>query len=160
MDRRGFSFLSEGPQRGGAGQAAGISMLRGKNRRVRFVTENVLLQTGRNIFVDARNLRSASSNHDGIRIEKVDQVRQRPCEAVFESLECSQRGRFTGVASRDDLGAPELNARRAMIIHLQTRSGNPRFDATVSSAIARRTGKLLRAHPGQGVMAPFARNSV
>src|SRR5258708_16363633 len=112
MDPLGFSFLPQGPEPGGAAHAAGIPMLRGKNRRVRFVTENVLLQTGRNIFVDARNLRSASSHHDGIRIEKVDQVRQRPCEAVFESLECSQRGRFTGVASPDTIWAPKLHARR------------------------------------------------
>src|SRR5216684_5249055 len=87
-------------------------------------------------------------------------MRQRPREAVFESLECGQRSGFTGAASLDDLGTFELNAGRATVIRFQTGSGNPRFDATVSSAIARRTGKLLGPHPRQSVVPPFAGNPV
>src|SRR5712692_11390689 len=135
-------------------------MLGGKNRRVRFLAENVLLQTGRNILVDARNLRSASAYHNGIRIQKIDQLRQCSGEAVFESIECAKRGRFTGAALRDDLGSAEGNSGRAMVIRFQAGSGNPRFDAAASPAITRRTGKLLGPHPRQGVVPPFARDSI
>src|SRR5260370_19537443 len=50
------SIRLQRPQPGRAAYSTGISMLRRKNRRLRFLTENVLLQTGRNILVEPRNL--------------------------------------------------------------------------------------------------------
>src|SRR5258708_19665683 len=87
-------------------------------------------------------------------------MRQRPREAVFESLECGQRGLFTGAASCNDLGTFELNTHGAIVIRFQAGSRNPCFNATVFPAIADRTGKLVGAHPRQGVVPPFPGNSV
>src|SRR5206468_10323432 len=66
--------LFQGPKPGRAAYSARVSMLRRKNGRVCFVAENILLQSRRNILVDARNLRSSSTHHDYIRIKKVDEV--------------------------------------------------------------------------------------
>src|SRR2546429_4780596 len=125
-------------------------MFRRKNRRVRFLAENVLLQTGRNILVKPWNLRSASAHHNHVRIEKIDDLRQTPREPVFESIERGERGRFVCGASRDDLGALQRNACCALVIRFQARSGNPRFDAAVPPAITSWAGKFLRPHPRQG----------
>src|SRR5438874_266552 len=48
----------------------------------------------------------------------------------------------------------------ALIIFLQAGAGNPRFDAAVFSAVARRARKLVSAHPRQRVVAPFAGHAV
>jgi len=69
--------------------------------------ENVSLQTGRHILVEPRNLRSASTHHNHVRIKKIDDLRQTAREPVFESIERGERGRFACSASRDDFGALE-----------------------------------------------------
>src|SRR5260370_1294999 len=57
--RRRRSKHLQMPEPGGAAHAAGVSVFRWKNRRVRFFAENVLLQTGRKTLLESRNLRSA-----------------------------------------------------------------------------------------------------
>src|SRR5260370_33380880 len=83
-------------------------------------------------------------------------MRQRPREAVFEHREVGKRGSFTGAASCNDLGTFALNTHGAIVIRFQAGSRNPCFDATVFPTIAGRTGKLVGAHPRQGVVPPFA----
>ena len=82
-------------------------MLRRKNRRFRFLAENVFLQTGRNILIESWNLGSASAHHNYIRVEKIDHLRQSPREPIFESVEGCERGRFTRSTSRNNLRATE-----------------------------------------------------
>jgi len=135
-------------------------VLRRKNRRVRFLAENVFLQAGRNILVETRNLRSAPAHHNYIGIQQIDDLRQTAREAVFEPIEGGKRGRFPGVASRDDLRTLEGNTRRAMVIRFQASSGNPSLNAAFPSAIAGETRKLLGAHPRQSVVPPFTRNAI
>ena len=87
-------------------------------------------------------------------------MRQSAREPVFESIERGKRGRFLGVASRDDLRTLEGNTRRAMVIRFQASSGNPSLNAAVPSTIAGETRKLLGAHPRQSVVPPFARDAI
>src|SRR6266436_1018681 len=156
----GHSVCLQGPKPGGTAYSARIAVLRRKNRRVRFLAENVFLQAGRNILVETRNLRSAPAHHNYIGIQQIDDLRQTAREAVFEPIEGGKRGRFPGVASREDLGTLESNTCRAMVVRFEAGSGNPRFDAAIPSAIASETGILLGAHPWQSVVAPFARDSI
>src|SRR5216683_2622194 len=107
--RRRRSNHLQRPQPGCAAYSAGVSMFRRKNRRVRFLAENVLLQTGRNILVKPWNLRSPPAHHNHVRIKKIDDLRQTAREPVFKSIERGERGRFACGASRDDLGALERN---------------------------------------------------
>src|SRR5256885_11924966 len=158
--RRRRSIHLQRPQPGRAAYSAGISMLRRKNWRVRFLAENELLQTGGNILVEPWNLRGAPAHHNYIRIEKIDDLRQTAREPVFESIERSKRGGFACSTSGDNLRAFERNARRAFIVGFQARSGNPRFGAPVPPAITRRARKLLGPHPGQCVVSPFAGHSI
>src|SRR5260370_14416025 len=125
----GHSVCLQGPKPGGTAYSAGISVLRRKNRRVRFLAENVLLQAGRNILVEPRNLRSASAHYDDIRIEKIDNLRQTAPEPVFKSIQRRGRGTFARRASSDNVGPLHKGASRTLIIRFQARSGYPRFDA-------------------------------
>src|SRR5260370_21879917 len=93
------------PQPGGAAHAAGVSVFRWKNRRVRFLAENVVLQASGNILVKSRNLGSATAQYDYIGIEKINHLCQTPRQPVFESLHPRKRRRLTGSASRADLRA-------------------------------------------------------
>src|SRR2546429_7726301 len=54
-------FLFQRAKPGRAASSTGVSMFSRKNRRVCFVAKTVPFQTGRNILVGARNLRSAST---------------------------------------------------------------------------------------------------
>jgi hypothetical protein len=82
-------------------------MFRRKNGRVRFPAENVLLQAGWDILVEPWNSRSASAQHDHVRVQKIDDLRQSARKPVLESIERGKRGRFASAASRDDLGTLE-----------------------------------------------------
>src|SRR5216684_2350507 len=156
----GHSVCLQRPKPGGTAYSAGISVLRRKNRRVRFLAENVILQAGRNILVEPWNFRSASAHDNHIRVQKIDNLRQATREPVFESIERGKRGSFACAASRDDLGALERIARCALIIRFQACSGYPRFNAAVPAAVTRRAGILFGPHPRQCVVAPLARDSV
>src|SRR5260370_22769999 len=96
-------------------------MFRRKNRRARFLAENVLLQTGRNILVKPWNLRSPPAHHNHVRIKKIDDLRQTAREPVFESIERSPRGRFSSGASRDHLRTLQATALYALSIHVPPR---------------------------------------
>src|SRR5260370_1952787 len=156
----GHSVCVQGPKPGGTAYSAGISVLRRKNRRVRFLAENVILQAGRNILVEPWNFRSASTHHNHIRVQKIDNLRQTTREPVFESIERGKRGNFTCATSRDDLRALKRIAPCALIIRFQSRSGYPRFNAAIPPAVTRRAGILFGPHPRQCVVAPLARDSV
>src|SRR5256885_1846387 len=109
---RRHSIRLQRPQPGGSAYSTGISMLGRKNRRVRFLAENVLLKTGWNIMVEPRNLRSTSAHHYHIRIQKIDHLRQSAHEPILESIDRGKRGGFAHAAPPDDLVALERNARR------------------------------------------------
>src|SRR6266852_4256872 len=121
----GHSVCLQGPKPGGTAYSAGISVLRRKNRRVRFLAENVILQAGGNILVEPWNFRSASAHNHQIRVQKIANLRQATREPVFESLERGKRGNFTCATSRNDLGALKRIARCALIIRFQSRPGYP-----------------------------------
>ena len=115
-------------------------MFRRKNRRVSFLSENILFQAGRNISVEPWNFRSAASQNNHIGVQKIDNLGQAAREPVFKSIKGGQRGNFTCAASLDDFGTLQRIARCALIIRFQARPGNPRFDAAVPPAITRRAG--------------------
>src|SRR6266478_9436249 len=156
----GHSVCLQGPKPGGTAYSAGIAMFCGKNRRVCFLAENVILQAGRNILVEPWNFRSASAHDNHIRVQKIDNLRQTTREPVFESIERGKRGSFACATSRDDLGALERIARCALIIRFQASSGYPRFNAAIPPAVKRRAGILFGPQPRQCVVAPLARDSV
>src|SRR5260370_8934800 len=133
----GHSVCVQGPKPGGTAYSAGISVLRRKNRRVRFLAENVILQAGRNILVEPWNFRSASAHDNHIRVQKIDNLRQTTREPVFESLE---RGNFACATSRDDRGALKRIALGPLIIRFHSRSGYPRSHAPIRPPYQPRPG--------------------
>src|SRR6202158_4279263 len=157
---RQFPALLQRPEPCRSPDAAGISVLRRKNVRVRFSAKNILFESSWNILVNARNLRCAPAQNNHLRIQKINDLCQTAREPVFESIERGQRGRFSSGAASDNLWTLERYFRRALVIRRKPCPGNPGLNAAISSAVARRSGILFGAHPGQCVVSPFTRHSV
>ena len=105
-------------------------------------------------------MRSPSAENDYIRIEQIDDPRQRSRQPVFESIQRRQRSGFSGNTSRDDFRPAKRKFCRPLVILFQAGSGDPCFDAAIFFAIAGRPGKFLWARPGQRIVSPFARHAI
>ena len=71
-----LTVFAERPQPRGAADSARISMFGRKNVRARFLAEHVILRSRREIPIEAFDSRQSAAQHDDVRIEKIDHMRQ------------------------------------------------------------------------------------
>ena len=110
--------------------------------------------------VEPLDVRQAAAEHDDVRVEDVDHVRQRARQAVLVARE---RRRAAGVArlrARDDLAAPSsalAGARR--VSRARARAGQEGLDAAVLAAVAGGPGQLVVAAATAAGCGPTRRRS-
>src|SRR5712692_830891 len=83
--------LFQRPEPRRSAHAARISVLCRYHRRVRLIAKNIFLQPRGNILIELRNLRSPSAENNHVRIEQIDDPRQRARQPVFESIQRRKR---------------------------------------------------------------------
>lgn len=89
-----FIFV-QWPQPGRTAHSARIAVFRHNHRRVCLASEYVLLQSPGHVLIQLRHLRHSASQHNHIRIQQVDHLRQTARQPVFVTL---QARRSCGVA--------------------------------------------------------------
>src|SRR5206468_11918473 len=101
-----------------------------------------------------------SPEHGRSRVANVDHVRERAAEPLFITRErCHARG-VAACGALDDFVRRQRATGNAMMIALERRSRQERFDAAGVAAKAWIAGPLVIARPRQGIMSPFAGDRV
>src|SRR5262245_41256643 len=106
--------------------------------------------------VEVREARQAATQHDDMRIEDVDHVREAAREPARVPVEGRPRGQVSAFGARGDLGAGAALAGDAGVIGLQAGTRDPGLQAAATPAPAAGTGHLVRGRPRERVMAPLA----
>ena len=114
----------------------------------------------RHIRVEALDVRHAPAEHDHVRIEQIDHVRERPRQSLLVTLERRQARGVTAHRTPRDVGRRHAVARHVHVVAFHARAGQPGLDAARSPAEARGAGTLVIFRPRQGVVAPFAGDRV
>jgi len=112
----------------------------------------------RHVPVEPVDVRNATSQHDHIGVEQVDDVRDRPGEALLVAGERCLALSIPGSGSGGDVFGVSPLAGRFEMVALDGRPGQPRLDAPTAAAIARGAGQFLVARPWKRML-PFARAS-
>src|SRR5439155_15327773 len=119
------------------------------------VREDVAPPEARDGDVEAFEVGDATAEHDDLGVEHVDDG----CEGAGHPLLVPGEGRLRvrvarGRADRD-LGGLEGLARRGPVVPGEPRAREKGLDAPRLPAVARRTGPLALARPGQRVVTPL-----
>src|SRR5262249_19562519 len=110
-------------------------------------------------LVKVVQLGEATAQHDHVRIEDVDNMRQTASEAARVARERSLRMGVSTTRSRSHRLSINALSRRPGVIGCQTWTGNPRLDAAGAPAPAEGTGVLVDVRPRYRVVAPLAADS-
>ena len=104
--------------------------------RVHPVGEHIALPQPGHIGVQAIDVRHAATQHDHIRVEDVDDVRERARQAVLVELQSAPCIPVTRGGARNDFGRREYGARGRGVTRGHPRTRQIGFDATLPAAAA------------------------
>src|SRR6202021_3963960 len=99
----------------------------------------------------------AAANHDDIRIENVDHLRQSARQAIFKSMYGCRRLKLTSFEFRDNVLRGPRSTGYSSIVQCDPGPRNPHLHTSLLTAVARRSRILLRSLPRQRIVPPFAR---
>src|SRR5690242_11452585 len=100
-------------------------------------------------------LRQASTKHNNIRIDDVDDVRQPTRQAIDVPGECRYRGPAPLLGACCNFHCRDTLACRSGVVGSHAWARDPCFETSFASAPALRAGMFLRLRPGKRVVTPF-----
>src|SRR5687767_6796343 len=108
-----------------------------------------------NVFIQGEYVREATPEHDDVRIEHVDHARERPRHSFLMARERFLRRPLARRRLGHDLGWRQAASGPPFVIGPHAWPRNERLEASVLTAITRRTRALLVGWPWHGIVAPL-----
>ncbi len=143
-------------------------MLRGQQTGAHRIGKHPGAPAARHFVVQLGHIAHAAAQHDDVRVEQIDDLRQSPGQPVGIADETCPRGAITRAHGRDQLLgaallAPRLPNPREMIGD-EARPAQPGFDAALQTTPTARPRQFApgrrQARPGQRVVAPLPRHRI
>src|SRR5438105_3575895 len=149
-----------GPQPGCPAHAARIAMHVASQQRVDAIRKDPQRPQRRHGLIEPLHVRHPAAEYDRIRIEYVDQVRQRARKPLFVTPHRLLAACIAARGSCLDVDGCQPQSRRRRIVALEPRTGEERFDAAGVAAKTSSTRPLVIGGPWQRIVAPLAGDSV
>ena len=118
--------------------------------------EDVALPQLGHALVELGHARETAAQHDGVRVEDVDDPGQRARQPVAIELHVLGGLGIAGERRLGDVGGAQAAAGALLELTLQAGPAQPGLDAAGAAAVAARAGPLVVARQGQRIVAPFA----